>query len=161
MTEIFDFISKNWGIIVSVSASVTAISVFIKNILSIQKLRLEIRKLKTENESSKSEKISLIREASMEEIEKYNSKYRGRFGVMHAFPPGVIETIIDNLGKVPSTSLLSSILLVFLIMIDSDAMAMNLLSAAALFVFTASSLTFLLDKTITSRFIDRLDCDAP
>ena len=67
VNNLVPWISNNWPLISTVAATISAVVVFLKNALTITKLRQEI------NSMRRAQKIEepLIRKASMEEIEKY------------------------------------------------------------------------------------------
>lgn len=61
------WLSNNWAIISTVAATISAVLVFLKNALTVAKLREEIESMRRAREIEE----PLIRKASMEEIEKY------------------------------------------------------------------------------------------
>ncbi len=67
INKFVSWISNNWPVISAAALAISSIVVFWKNILTIRKLRMDIDCIQQANK----EKDSLIRKATLEELEKY------------------------------------------------------------------------------------------
>ena len=156
--EIYVYLQNNWGAIVSFSAAWAAASVFIRNVLTIQKLRLEIRKLKSVEKTENANKEKLLRQATREEVEKYGRKYsRNLIGFS---PPSRQQMPIEQSGVVPLAGVLSLTLFglyVILATFIESAWFLELLISVAIFLFTWATVTFVLNRLLLSLWLSCLD----
>lgn len=141
-----------WPVYASICGSLAAIVVFIKNLLSVKKLRLEIRKLKIEGKLKDKNSSEIIRKATLKEVEKFGKKYPRHISYLIRPSPSVY--MFKRLGNITIALLSSLCALVILFSRNSiigSHMVTNVSISIALFIFFGASLTYFLDKYILSK----------
>jgi hypothetical protein len=155
--KMLELVSQYWPIGTVVAGSIAAIAVFIRNILEIQQLRLQIRKLKSRDAGPSKEREELIRLATLDEIEKCSRKYPDPY--KGAYPPRSNVTSLVIYGYLRVAWVWSAgvtVLCVLFQIFFGQAIVIDVLASIALFVLTASSTTILLDFVYTRRAVSSL-----
>ena len=101
METLWELMTQNWPYVASMLGASLAIVSFVKNLLTIKKLYLEVQKLKSENRSKNDERYKIIQKATNEEVERYSKKFPRkhhriyswngrRYSIFRKYPPSEI-----------------------------------------------------------------------
>lgn len=161
MEEIWKFSISYWPYIASVLGAALGIASFLKNVLTINKLYLEVKKLKSEAESKKEEEYKIIQKATEEEIKKYGKRYPRkyrrlycwsgkRYSIFRKYPPSVVT----EPGRITQPIKRASLYLIFYYVLElyqGNSWVFDSLAIISHFVFSYCLIAIILDQLVIEK----------